>query len=204
MLQLDLAQQSWQDTYKLLSGSILPRPIAFVSTVNGEGVANLAPFSFFTAICAEPPLICFAPMRRGSDGAKKDTLCNIEETKEFVVNVVSESFVSQMNEAAREFPSDVDEFAVTGLQMAPSIKIKPARVAEAMIQMECVLEELLHFGAQEGGGSLVIGRILLIHVDEAIYDEGRILGEQLQPVGRLAGHAYTRPFSDTFILERKK
>src|SRR4051812_2990056 len=104
----------WRDAYKLLIGSILPRPIAFVSTVDEKGIANAAPFSFFTAICADPMLICFSPMRRGSDGAKKDTLVNIEKTKQFVINIVSENMAQQMNECAIEFAPDVDELEVAG------------------------------------------------------------------------------------------
>jgi len=111
----------WQDAYKLLVGSILPRPIAFVSTVSEEGIANAAPFSFFTAICAAPMLICFSPMRRGSDGAKKDTLQNIEETKNFVINIVSEELAAQMNDCAIEFDRDIDEFEKTGLTKLPGV-----------------------------------------------------------------------------------
>ena len=104
------------DIYKLMVGVIVPRPIAFVSSISLDGVSNLAPFSFFTGISANPPVICFSPMVRGSDGARKDTLQNIEATKEFVVNVVSEDFARQMNICSTEFTPDVDEFAASGLR----------------------------------------------------------------------------------------
>src|SRR5258706_13952670 len=108
------------DVYKLMIGAIVPRPIAFVSTRSSDGVLNLAPFSFFTAISANPPVICFSPMIRGADGARKDTLANIELTREFVVNVVSEDFIQQVNVCWTEFPPEVDEFEASGLTPSPA------------------------------------------------------------------------------------
>ncbi|MGG3837824.1 flavin reductase family protein [Paenibacillus thiaminolyticus] len=194
----------WRDAYKLMIGSILPRPIAFVSTIDPNGTANLAPFSFFTAICAEPLLICFAPMRRGTDGRKKDTLVNIEATGEFVVNIVGERIVEPMNETAAEFDPEVDEFQAAGLTPIPSQLIRPYRVQESAIHMECVLHDILHFGDQPGAGSLVIGKVVLMHISDELYADGKIDMEKLLPIGRMAGHVYTRAVSDTFMLERKK
>jgi flavin reductase (DIM6/NTAB) family NADH-FMN oxidoreductase RutF len=194
----------WRDAYKLMIGSILPRPIAFVSTIDPNGTANLAPFSFFTAICAEPLLIGFAPMRRGTDGRKKDTLVNIEATGEFVVNIVGEQIVEPMNETAAEFEPDVDEFQAAGLTPIPSQLIRPYRVQESSIHMECVLHDILHFGDQPGAGSLVIGKVVLMHISDELYADGKIDMEKLLPIGRMAGHVYTRAVSDTFMLERKK
>ncbi|MED0674536.1 flavin reductase family protein [Aneurinibacillus thermoaerophilus] len=194
----------WDEAYKLMTGSILPRPIAFVSTVNETGQANLAPFSFFTAICADPMMICFAPMRRGTDGARKDTLNNIEATREFVVNIVGEKIVKQMNDCAVEYSPDVDEFEEVGLTKASSRIVKPPRVAESDVQLECVLHDILHFGDKPGGGSLVIGQVVTIHIKDELYFDGKINTEKLNPVGRLAGPVYTRAVSDTFVLERKK
>ncbi|CAH8711897.1 flavin reductase family protein [Paenibacillus thiaminolyticus] len=194
----------WRDAYKLMIGSILPRPIAFVSTIDPNGTANLAPFSFFTAICAEPFLIGFAPMRRGTDGRKKDTLVNIEATGEFVVNIVGEQIVEPMNETAAEFEPDVDEFQAAGLTPIYSQLIRPYRVKESGIQMECVLHDILHFGDQPGAGSFVIGKVVLMHISDELYADGKIDMEKLLPIGRMAGHVYTRAVSDTFMLERKK
>lgn len=192
----------WGEVYKLMTGAIQPRPIAFVSTVDQHGGANLAPFSFFTAICAEPLMICFSPMRRGTDGEKKDTLNNIEQTGEFVVNIVSEAIVKEMNECAAEFSPEVDEFEEAGLTKAASEVIEPPRVAKSDVQLECVLHDVLHFGDRPGSGSLVIGRVVYIHVNDAVYQDGKIDSEKLQPIGRLAGPLYTRAASDTFTLER--
>ncbi|RXT08814.1 flavin reductase family protein [Ammoniphilus sp. CFH 90114] len=194
---------AWKDAYKLLIGSILPRPIAFVSTIDKEGLANLAPFSFFTGICADPFLVCFAPMRRGTDGEKKDTLKNIEATKEFVINIVGEKIVSQMNDCAIDYSSEIDEFEQVKLTKASSQIVLPPRVEESDVQLECVLREILDFGDQPGAGSLVIGQVVAVHIRDELYKDGKIDTEMLQPIGRLAGQSYTRAAADTFVLERK-
>ncbi|WP_191566542.1 flavin reductase family protein [Metabacillus idriensis] len=193
----------WKDAYKLMIGSILPRPIAFVSTADEYGTANLAPFSFFTAISAEPMMICFSPMRKGSDGSKKDTLVNIEKTKEFVINIVSESIAEQMNRCAAEFEPEVDEFDHCGLTKAKSKTVVPPRVKESMVHLECELHDVLHFGEHAGSGSLVIGKVKHIHVEDALFYEGKIDSAKLNPIGRLAGHMYTKPMTDTFEIVRR-
>jgi flavin reductase (DIM6/NTAB) family NADH-FMN oxidoreductase RutF len=194
----------WQDAYKLMVGSILPRPIAFVSSLDEGGNANLAPYSFFTAICADPMLVCFSPMRKGKDGSKKDTLTNIENTKEFVINIVSEEFVEKMNNCAIEYESGVDEFEQVGLTKKESITVKPPGVSESKVQLECVLHEVLHFGDHPGAGSLVIGKVECVRIDDELYYDGKIDSEKLKPVGRLAGQMYTKPLSDSFELIRKR
>lgn len=194
----------WQDAYKLLIGSVLPRPIAFVSTKNTEGVANVAPFSFFTAICADPMLVCFAPMIRGTDGEKKDTLKNIESTKEFIINIVSEEICEQVNKAATDFAYGVDEFEQAGLTKIEGTTVNVPRVKESLVGLECELFELLHFGENKGAGSLVIGKVVNVHIHDELYENGRINTEKLNPVGRMAGHTYTKAISDTFSIERKR
>jgi flavin reductase (DIM6/NTAB) family NADH-FMN oxidoreductase RutF len=203
-LEIKTDQLEWRDAYKLLQGSVLPRPIAFVSSQDENGNANLAPFSFFTVISANPMMVCFSPMRRGTDGVKKDTLKNIESTNEFVINIVSEEFVQQMNDCATEFPSEVDEFDASGLTKVDSVAVKPSRVKESKVHLECVLDQVLHFGGEEAGsGSLVIGKVVHVHVDDDLYENGRINSEKLNPVGRLAGATYTLPLAKTFELQRK-
>jgi len=203
-MKIEPSTLPWKDAYKLLIGSILPRPIAFVSTINEKGGANVAPFSFFTGICADPFMVCFAPMLRGTDGEKKDTLLNIEATKEFVINVVSEEFVEKMNNCSIEFDRDVDEFIESGLTKVSSHIVKPPRVKESKVQLECVLHDILHFGHQPGAGSLVIGQVVCVHVDDALYEGGRIDTTKLNPIGRLAGSTYTKAIAETFELERKR
>lgn len=193
---------AWKDAYKLLVGSILPRPIAFVTTIDEHGIVNAAPFSFFTAISADPMLICFSPMRRGTDGKKKDTLSNIEATREFVINIVSEEFMEQMNICATEFPAEVDELQRAGLTKVISQTVKVPRIKESKVHLECTLYQVLHFGEHAGSGSLVIGKVEHVHVADHLYEQGRINTDELKPVGRMAGHMYTKPFTDVFELKR--
>tara|TARA_Y100000590_G_scaffold95476_1_gene108364 strand:- start:23044 stop:23664 length:621 start_codon:yes stop_codon:yes gene_type:complete len=193
----------FQETHKLMIGSIVPRPIAFVSTQSKNGKNNVAPFSYFNGVCSKPPTIMFAPARRGWDGEEKDTLINIRDTEEFVVNIVSESFAEKMVMCATDFDSDVDEFEISGLNTTDSQKINPPRVEEAKISFECKLNQIVEIGdGSAGSGFVVIGTIVLFHIDDDIYDNGRILLNQLEPLGRIAGNWYTR-ITDTLKIVRK-
>lgn len=200
-MTIDPQSTQASDIYKLLIGAIVPRPIAFVSSMNAAGDSNLAPFSFFTAISANPPVICFSPMVRASDGTRKDTLRNIEATGEFVVNIVSEDFAAQMNLCSAEFPPEVDEFAVSGLTPLASDLVKPPRVAESRVQMECRLMQIVNVSAKPLGGSLVIGEVLRFHVADEVLVNFRIDPDRLRPIGRMGGPTYTR-VTDRFDLLR--
>ena len=187
--------------YKLLTGAVVPRPIAFVSTLSADGVPNLAAFSFFTVVSANPPVICFSPMIR-MNGTRKDTLNNIEQTGEFVVNIVSEDFVAQMNQTAPEFPPEVNEFAVSGLTPVPSDLVKPARVKESRIQMECRLRQVVHVSGEPLGGSLVLGEVVRFHfADELGIENLRIDPGKLHAIGRMGGPTYVRT-TNLFDLQR--
>ena len=188
--------------YKLLTGAVVPRPIAFVSTVNVEGQPNLSAFSFFTVVSANPPVVCFSPMVRGSDGKRKDTLNNIEQTREFVVNIVSEDFAAQMNKTAPEFPPEVNEFEVSGLTPVASDLVKPPRVKESRIQMECRLLQVVHVSDKPLGGSLVMGEVVRFHFAEELEMENlRIDPARLKAIGRMGGPTYVRT-TDLFELQR--
>ncbi|MCU1261901.1 MAG: hypothetical protein JWO80_4786 [Bryobacterales bacterium] len=200
---VDPAESDPRNIYKLMVGAIVPRPIAFVSTLSAAGVRNLAPFSFFTAVSANPPVICFSPMIRGSDASKKDTLRNIEETGEFVVNVVSEEFAKAMNACSGEYPPEVDEFDVSKLTPIPSEAVKPPRVAEAHVQMECRLCKVVHVSAKPLGGSLVLGEVLRFHVDDAIVHNFSIDPDKLNAIGRMGGPTYVRT-TNRFDMQRPK
>ncbi len=189
--------------YKLMVGVIVPRPIAFVSSISPDGVRNLAPFSFFTGISANPPVICFSPMIRGTDGSRKDTRTNIEQTREFVVNIVSEDFAQKMNICSIEFPPDVDEFAASGLTPIPSDLVKPPRVKESRVNMECRLLQIVDVSSKPLGGSLVIGEVLRFHVADELFDNFKIDPGLLQPIGRMGGPTYTR-VTDRFDMIRPK
>ncbi len=200
---IDPTQQTYKDNYKLLTGAIVPRPIAFVSTVSTDGVRNIAPFSFFNGVCSNPPTVMFSLTIRSTDGKEKDTLVNIRDTGEFVVNIVSEDFADQMVIAATEFPSEVDEFEASGLTPAPGEKVAAPRLQEARISFECRLNRIVEIGdGSPGCGFIVIGTVVLYHVRDEVYREGRILIENLQPIGRLAGNNYCR-ISDVFQIARK-
>ena len=203
MLTIDPAQQSPNDIYKLMVGSIVPRPIALVSSVDEAQVRNLAPFSYFTACSSNPPVVVFCPILRPAPLGAKDTLRNIVATHEFVVNIVSEDFADRMNATAAQVAPEVDEFELSGLTPLASDLIKPPRVAESAVQMECRLLQLVQVSDQPGGGTLVLGEVLRFHVREDLIDNFRIDPDKLQAVGRMAGSTYLRT-SDRFDLERPK
>jgi flavin reductase (DIM6/NTAB) family NADH-FMN oxidoreductase RutF len=186
------------NVYKLLVGAVVPRPIAFVSTISPEGVANLAPFSFFTVASANPPVLCFTASFRQNP---KDTLVNIRATKEFVVNVVSEEFAAKMNACSGEYPYGTDEFAVSGLTHAPSDLVRPPRVKESHINMECKLLQTVEVSTQPLGGTLILGEVVRFHIDDAIFEDFRIDPDKLAAVGRMAGNTYARTM-DRFDLIR--
>lgn len=194
---------SIHEMYKLITGTIVPRAIGWVSTVNSEGQPNLAPFSYFTAVCAKPPTILFCPGVRGRDVSAKDTLRNVRETGEFVVNIVNEELVEAMNITATELPANVNEFELTGLSTAPSLTIAPPRVAESPVNYECKVVEIVDIGdGTTGSGSVVIGEVLHLHVaDEVMQPNYHIDIQALKPIGRLAGpnYAYIR---ETFEMKR--
>jgi flavin reductase (DIM6/NTAB) family NADH-FMN oxidoreductase RutF len=191
------------DIYKLMVGIIVPRPIAFVSTISAGGVLNLAPFSFFTAISANPPVVCFSPMIRGSDARRKDTLENVEATLEFVINIVSEDFAAKMNIASAEFAPEVDEFQASGLTPVPSDLVRAPRVGESRASMECRLLQAVHVSPKALGGSLVIGEVIRFHIDDQVVDNFRVDPDGLKAIGRMGGPTYCRT-TDRFDMARPK
>lgn len=207
MRTLKPGDQTPQDTYKLLVGSVVPRPIAFVSSMDAEGVRNLAPFSFFTVASANPPIVCFCPMVRPPNdkglASSKDTLRNVVATREFVLNIVSEDFAAQMNACSAELPPEVDEFEVSGLTPLASEVVRPPRVAESHIHMECRLAQVVHVSTEPLGGSLVLGEVLRFHIRESLLDNFRIDPDKLHAIGRMAGSTYART-TDRFELVRPK
>src|SRR5438094_5710375 len=167
---IDPDQNSPREIYKHMVAFITPRPIAWVSTVNREGQTNLAPFSYFNGVCPNPPTILFCPTNT-REGKKKDTLRNIESTREFVVNVVSDAMREKMNATSEEFPPEISEFAACGLASVRSTKVKPPRVKESLVNLECVLHDIVRIGEGPLAGNIVIGRIVLIHADDSVLDD---------------------------------
>ena len=208
MRVLDPAQIAANDIYKLMIGVIVPRPIAFVSSVDAAGVKNLAPFSYFTACSSNPPVVCFCTSVRTGPLPYKDTLSNIEATREFVVNIVSEEIAAQMNICSAEVPPEVDEFALSGLTPLPSDLVKPPRVAESKVQMECRLHQIVRVSDKPGGGILVLGEVLRFHVLESLFINDlkggyKIDPDKLNAIGRMGGPTYTRT-RDRFEMQRPK
>lgn len=198
-MTIDPASVPAANAYKILIGSIVPRPIGFISTISTGGVFNLAPFSFFNGICGDPPVVCFAPNARTPD---KDTLVNIQAIGEFVVNIVSEEIAEQMNLCSGNYPPEVDEFKLSGLTPIASDVVRPPRVLESHVNMECRAMQVIEVSNKPGGGHLVLGEVVRFHVDDAIIDSRfHIDPEKLRAIGRMGGAAYCRT-RDRFEMVR--
>ena len=177
----------------LLQGAVAPRPIAFVSSINGAGAVNLSPFSFFNLFSANPPILVFSPSRRVRDKSTKHTLENVREVPEVVIHVVGHSLVEQMSLASTEYGKGVNEFVKAGLTEVPSNLVSPPRVKEAPLAFECRVNQVISLGEEGGAGNLVICEVLQIHLDERILDaSGAIAPLKLDPVARLGGNWYTK------------
>src|SRR5262249_48994006 len=155
-LKLDPAASPWNRFYRLLTDVVQPRPIALVSSVDATGRSNLAPFSFFNAVCAKPPILAFSPMRQGKTGSMKDTLNNIRSQREYVIATVTEDLVQRVNQASFEYGPEVSEFDAAGFTKLPAEKIRPALVADSPVNFECILKDILEYGDGPGGGALVV------------------------------------------------
>lgn len=186
------AQASARDLYRLAISFVVPRPIALVSTVAADGRRNLAPFSFYNWVSANPPVLVVCPALK-RDGTAKDTLANILETGEFVVASVTEDLAERMNRCSASFPRGVDEFAESGLTPAPARKIRPALVSESPVNLECRLRQHLSFGEHGGAGQAIFGDVLAIHVEDTILSpDGFVDENKLRAIGRLGRSSYAR------------
>ncbi|MDB4896531.1 MAG: flavin reductase [Firmicutes bacterium] len=189
MPKIDPALLDFRATYRLLVGSIVPRPIAWVSTVDPTtGLVNLAPFSAYMLVSVVPPMVAFSVGREG--GVTKDTLRNIEASREYVVNLATSALATAVSISAQELPPEVSEVEVAGLHTVPSELVKVPRVAESPVQMECRLHTILDFGLAPH--RLVIGEVVQWHVKDDLYANGKINMERLDALGRMAGDVYCR------------
>lgn len=186
-----------------LQSAVAPRPIAFASTVDEEGRPNLSPFSFFNVFSSNPPILVFSPARRVRNNTTKHTLENCIATKEVVINVVNYDIVQQASLSSTEYLDGVNEFLKSGLTMLPSDIVKPYRVAESPVQMECKVNEIISLGDQGGAGNLIICEVLKIHIHEAILDDnGMIDQHKIDLVARLGGNYYSRSNQGLFEVEK--
>ena len=197
MLEIDPAQLDRRAAYKLMISLIVPRPIAWVSTISPGGSLNLAPFSYFNGISSHPPIVMIAVGARR--GERKDTWRNIEQTREFTVNVVIQELVDAMVLSSGEFPPEVDEFKEAGVTPLASTKIKPPRIAESPVSMECKLEKIV----EVAGSALILGRVVLYHIREDLMVEGSVDPKKLMPVARL-GDDYYSYLGEVFQRARPK
>ena len=188
---LDPAELAPADVYALLVGCVVPRPIAFVSSLSAGGIANLAPFSFFNAGGANPPSLVFAPVTSGAN-RDKDTLNNVRATREYVVHISPWPLRERMNQASADYPPEVDEFEAAGFTKVKSARVKPWRVAECPIAMECRLHQIVEHGSGPLHANYVIGEVVYFHIDEALMNGLRVDSGAIDAIGRLGGPNYTR------------
>ncbi|MBL7934092.1 MAG: flavin reductase family protein [Bacteroidia bacterium] len=204
MLTLNPKDLSVQILQKYLQNAIAPRPICFASTVNKDGQPNLAPFSFFNLFSSNPPIAIFSPAYSGRTGAAKDTLLNLQEVPEVVINIVNYNMVQQTSLASSPFPRGVNEFVKSGLTPIPSELIKPARVKESPVQLECKVNEIKELGKLGGAGNLVICEVLRIHIDSSVLnEENHIDTRKIDLVARMGDNWYCRAHGDA-LFEVKK
>lgn len=201
-MKIDPQSLDWYNSHELLTGLVTPRPIAFVSTIDQDGVYNIAPYSYFTAICNMPMVVGFSQGRK-SKGQKKDTLQNIEFSKEFVINVVTEDLAEAMVQTSRAYPIGVDEFKETGLTAIKAELVGAPMLAESPINMECRLLQILEFGNAPRKNEFVIGEVVRVHIKDEFMADGQLQPLKLKIIGRLSGHgkAYCRT---TGIFEIKR
>jgi flavin reductase (DIM6/NTAB) family NADH-FMN oxidoreductase RutF len=193
MLRIDPSQIPTKDLHQYILAAVAPRPIAFASTISTDGVLNLAPYSFFNAFSSNPPILIFSSNRRVANNTTKDTLKNVEDTGEVVINVVSHDIVRQMAVTSIEYASDVNEFVKAGFTPIPSEMVKPFRVAESPVQMECKVQQILPLGKDGGAGNLIICEIVLMHIAESVLnDKGRIDPHKIDLMGRMGRFYYVR------------
>ncbi len=186
-----------------LQSAVAPRPIAFASTIDENGVSNLSPFSFFNVFSSNPPILIFSPARRVRNNTLKHTLINCEKTREVVINMVDFSIVQQMSLSSTEYPDGVNEFEKSGLTMLKSDMIKPYRVAESPVQFECKVNEIIALGTDGGAGNLVICEVIKIHIDERVLDENQTIDQtKIDLVSRLGSNWYSRANMGLFEVEK--
>lgn len=200
MLVIDPKAISTKDLHQYILGSVAPRPIAFVSTVAPDGTPNLAPYSFFNAFSSNPPILVFSSNRRVENNTTKDTLSNVLSTREVVINVVNYPIVRQMTLASIEYPSDVSEFSKAGLTPLASDLVKPFRVKESPVQMECVVQDVITLGEHGGAGHLIVCEMVRMHVSEDVLDaNGRIDPHKIDLMGRMGRAYYVRASGDAVM-----
>lgn len=199
MRTIDPETIATKDLHQFIVGAVAPRPIAFASTIDENGVANIAPYSFFNAFSSNPPVLVFSSNRRVADNGTKDTLHNVEKNQEVVINVVNYSMVRQMALASIGYPSEVSEFDKAGLTKLASETVAPFRIQESPVHFECRVQEVITLGDHGGAGHLIICKVLRLHIDQAVLNGERIDPHKLDLVGRLGRAHYVRASGDAIF-----
>lgn len=200
-MQIDVSKAGVLESYHMLVDVVTPRPIAWVTSMDREGRVNLAPFSFFNAFGANPPVVIFSPLLR-RDGSKKDSLLNVETTGEFVLNAAVEPLAEQVNLSSKELPHGTSEVELTGLSLLPSVKVRVPRIAETPVNLECVVRQILPVGEGPLSANLVIGEVIMIHIDDSMLSpSGRVDPRKLRTISRLGGDDFART-TDLFSMKR--
>lgn len=200
MLTIDPKNVTVPQVHSYLLGAIGPRPIAFASTIDKDGQPNLAPFSFFNVFSANPPIVVFSPARSGRTNITKHTHDNVKEVPEVVINLVNYDMVHQTSLASTEYPKGVNEFIKAGFTPVPSEKVKPFRVKESPVQLECKVKEVVELGTNGGAGNLVICEVVLMHIHEHVLDEKQMIDQRkIDLVARMGGNFYCRAHGDALF-----
>lgn len=200
MLTVDPKEVSQQQLHAYLLGAVGPRPIAFASTVDKEGRPNLAPFSFFNVFSSNPPIAIFSPNRAGRTGTTKHTHDNVKEVPEVVLNIVNYDMVQQMSLSSSPYAKGVDEFVKAGFHKLPSQKVRPFRVAESPVTLECKVNQVIEMGEQGGAGNLIVCEVVLMHIKEDVLDEKGVIDQKkIDQVARMGGNWYCRAHGDALF-----
>lgn len=203
MLSIDPKNIDQPTLHQYLLGAIAPRPIAFASTIDSEGRSNLAPFSFFNIFSSNPPIAIFSPARRGRDNTTKHTFENVKQVRECVINIVNYELAQQTSLASTEYAEGISEFVKAGLTPIASEKVKPFRVKESPVQLECIVKDIIELGNGGGAGNLIVCEIVMVHVNENILDaDKKIAPEKIDLVARMGGSWYTRASKGLFQIKQ--
>lgn len=200
MKTFELSAMPIPKRHGLLLGAVGPRPVAFASTIDAQGRPNLSPFSFFNCFGSNPPILIFSPARRGRDNTTKHSLHNVIAVPEVVINVITYNMVQQANTASGEYPEGVSEFAKAGFTPIASERVKPFRVKESPVQMECVVKQVIETGQEGAAGNLVICEVLLMHINDLVLNEHGVIDQRkIDLVGRMGGDFYCRAHGDALF-----
>ena len=200
-MKFDIADLDWKESHELMAGVVVPRPIALISTVGENGVFNVAPYSFFGVASVKPAIVFFGIGTKVRAGQKKDTLKNIEFSKEFVINIVDEALAEPMNQTSADYPGDVSEFKEVGLTPVKGDLVKAPRVMESPIHMECQLRQIMGFGEFPHSTDVVIGEVLRVHVRDDLWVNGATQMGRIKAIARMGGELYCRT-RDIFEMKR--